>query len=352
MSVLPWHVVRCQRRLVALPLLAAVAGAALGGPPAPPGALPACSLAGYSFHTLCREHQDCGNASGAIAKQAGSAAGCARAEMSSTGAPAAAGFASPLFAVDPEAVYNTSWLVMTDYTTAKGCAVAGTVVVQFYDAHDLQVGPTRDADGWAPAQEPVCEKDSTAGQFEPRHFAFSAPTTAKAARLWLFFADGLLTRSTASGNVSLADVRLAKVPGSTRPIPLPRFFVPDPVVQRGINMSTNCLRDSALQGNFTVGSDYQTSTNISPDRGFGAIGVRRFGTPELVAQYQREWGYDNAAVDGQPDGAGSRRASFRLRLLHLADLCLANSLISCILLQLRAGWSAGRLLQARCGAGL
>ena len=282
-------------------------GVAAPTPTPPAGVLPPCSLAGYTFATFCQEHTTCGNATGRIAAS-DTSPDCGRADMVATGASAAsAAFASPLFAVDPVAVYNVSWLVNTSYSVQKGGTVAGTVIAQFYDKHDMTFGPTRDADGWTPAINAACEKASTAGLFEARSFSFSAPTTAVAARLWLIFADGLLTHSTATGAVSVADVRIFRVPQPTsqqqQPISAPRFHVPDSIIQRGINMSTNCLRDSNLQGEFTVGSDYQTSNNISPDRGFGVFGVRRFGTPKQVAQYQSEWGYESAAVHGQPDGS-------------------------------------------------
>lgn len=281
--------------------------AAIATPPHP-GVLPSCSLDGYTFATFCQEHAVCGNATGQIAASATSS-GCSRADMGSTSisAAASAAFAGPLFAVDPAGVYNVSWLVNTSFSPEKGCNVAGTVVAQFYDKHDMSFGPTRDADGWTPAVAAVCEKASTAGLFEPRSFAFSAPTTSVAARLWLIFADGHFTHSTATGVVSIADVRIvhSQPPASQQqhPIPTPRFYVPDSTIQQGINMTTNCLRDSTLQGQFTVGSDYQTSNNISPDRGFGVFGVRRFGTPKQVEQYQSEWGYESAAVHGQPDGS-------------------------------------------------
>ena len=288
-------------------VVACAPGVAATTPTPPAGVLPPCSLAGYTFATFCQEHTTCGNATGRIAASA-TGPGCGRADMVATGASAAsAAFASPLFAVDPVAVYNVSWLVNTSYSVQKGGSVAGTVVAQFYDKHDTAFGPTRDADGWTPAVSAVCEKASTAGLFEARSFAFSAPTTAVAARLWLVFADGHFTHSAATGTVSIADVRIIRVPQPApqqqQPISAPRFHVPDSTIQRGINMSTNCLRDSRLQGEFTVGSDYQTSNNISPDRGFGVFGVRRFGTPEQVAQYQSEWGYESDAVHGQPDGS-------------------------------------------------
>ena len=296
------HILEMMRLLAAPALLSLGTAAAVAPPPA---GLPSCSLAGYTFAQFCQEHTVCGNATGTIAATT-TGSGCGRADMASSGgSPASASFASPLFAVDPVAVYNVSWLVNTSYTPGKGCSVAGTVVAQFFDEHDMKFGPTRDGGGgWTPAVDAVCEKSSTAGLFEPRSFTFSAPTTAVTARLWLAFADGHFTHSTATGEVSIADVRIERSSQPQQhPIPAPRFHVPDAIIQRGINMSTNCLRDSTLQGQFTVGSDYQTSNNISPDRGFGAFGVRRFGTPELVAQYQSEWGYDSAAVHGQPDGS-------------------------------------------------
>eukprot|EP01052_Picozoa_sp_SAG31_P007547 SAG31_NODE_360_length_17025_cov_5.362460_10_plen_296_part_00 len=225
-------------------LFAAVSatGVAATTPLPPAGVLPSCSLAGYTFATFCQEHATCGNATGRIAASVSSPR-CGRADMLVAGTSAAsAAFASPLFAVDPVAVYNVSWLVNTSFRVQKGGTVAGTVVAQFYDKHDMNFGPTRDADGWTPALDAVCEKASTAGLFEPRSFSFSAPTTAVAARLWLIFADGHLTHSTATGVVSIADVQIVRVPHPTQQqqqlVPAPRFHVPDPTIQRGINMST------------------------------------------------------------------------------------------------------------------
>ena len=76
-------------------------------------------------------------------------------------------------------------------------------------------------------------------------------------------ADGNVTRSLASGGVEFSDVHISQI--GSAPLAEPRFFVPDRLVQAAINMSTHCLRNSALQGRFTVGSDYQNSHNVAPD---------------------------------------------------------------------------------------
>ena len=73
-------------------------------------ALPGCGLENWTWAVFCKEHDTCGNATGHITPAAGS--GCAAAEMASTGStPASAAFASPLFAIEPTAVYSVAWTV-------------------------------------------------------------------------------------------------------------------------------------------------------------------------------------------------------------------------------------------------
>jgi hypothetical protein len=111
----------------------------------PSQALPDCSLDSFTFSVYS------GNATGTVTSSPGV---CSTAHLSSSNElPAAAAFSSELFRVDPVAIYEVSWAVQTsaDFAAAKGCKLAATAFVQYFDAHDLKFGPTRDSDGWAPA---------------------------------------------------------------------------------------------------------------------------------------------------------------------------------------------------------
>merc|ERR1740133_440020 len=71
--------------------------------------------------------------------------------------------------------------------------------------------------------------------------------------------------------------------------PPPRAVVNVPVheatLSRALEMTASCFHDSSLTGNFTVGSDYIISGNLSPDLGMGLFGVRRMGSPSEMDLY-------------------------------------------------------------------
>ena len=76
-----------------------------------------------------------------------------------------------------------------------------------------------------------------------------------------------------------------------------------------IDMVNSCFHNSALTGNFTVGSDYVISGNLSPDLGFGIFGVRRMGSKAQMALYTSQ--FDPSNPKGQvaldPDGMVMRQ---------------------------------------------
>ena len=69
-------------------------------------------------------------------------------------------------------------------------------------------------------------------------------------------------------------------------------------------MVNSCFHNSQLTGNFTVGSDYVISGNLSPDLGFGIFGVRRMGSPAQMALYMSQFDPRN------PNGSSKKKPSF------------------------------------------
>lgn len=75
------------------------------------------------------------------------------------------------------------------------------------------------------------------------------------------------------------------------------MVVPDATIQKAVQMVTNCFSDSSLTGNFTVGSDYVISGNLSPDLGMGMFGVRRMGSKAEMELFARQWRFESVGGD-------------------------------------------------------
>ena len=58
-----------------------------------------------------------------------------------------------------------------------------------------------------------------------------------------------------------------------------------------MRMCCDSQHDASLTGNFTVGSDYIISGNLSPDLGMGLFGARRMGSRAQMGVYERQWGF-------------------------------------------------------------
>ena len=60
-------------------------------------------------------------------------------------------------------------------------------------------------------------------------------------------------------------------------------------VSNAINLAAQCLHNSQISGNFTVGSDYVISGNLSPDLAFGLLGTRRLAHASYMRTWERTW---------------------------------------------------------------
>ena len=129
---------------------------------------------------------------------------------------------------------------------------------------------------------------------------FSAPTTAKFGMLHMAFAahttgyvPDRLHGGSARGSVQIKNVELVETSESNSPAAV-RIDLPahETKLKQAIGMMGNCFHDSSLTGNFTVGSDYIISGNLSPDLGMGIFGVRRLGTPDMMKLFTEQWKFE------------------------------------------------------------
>jgi hypothetical protein len=195
----------------------------------------------------------------------------------------AATFFTEAFQIEGNVVYNVSWEVQTNDLVATSAALTGGLYAQFFDSDHPPSGTGESSygDGWYPGFG--THELETSGGWLNRSMLFSPPSTAKYAMLHLAFGAHTVSYTpdrihggSAHGKVQIRNVKIVKT-GSKNEAPPVQIEVPAEArnLTDAIAMVNNCFHDSALTGNFTVGSDYIISGNLSPDLGMGLFGVRR-----------------------------------------------------------------------------
>ena len=157
-------------------------------------------------------------------------------------------------------------------------------------------------DGWYPGLGEH-ELENTGTTFVKRTLSFAPPTTSKYSMLHLTFAahtqayaPDRIHGGSARGKVEIRNVKIVQTASKQGPPPV-QIRVPDSdgssKLSAAIEMVNSCFHNSALTGNFTVGSDYVISGNLSPDLGFGIFGVRRMGSKAQMALYTSQFDPSN-----------------------------------------------------------
>jgi hypothetical protein len=156
-------------------------------------------------------------------------------------------------------------------------------------------------DGWYPGLGEH-ELENTGAAYLKRTLSFAPPTTSKYTILHLAFAahtqayaPDRIHGGSARGKVEIRNVKIVRTATKRSPPPV-QITVPDSggsKLSAAIEMVNSCFHNSALTGNFTVGSDYVISGNLSPDLGFGIFGVRRMGSKEQMALYTSQFDPSN-----------------------------------------------------------
>ena len=276
-------------------LLAAAAAAA----PALPDL---CTFASFTFNVH--------HGSGAHALTPPNASSpCAHLAMWSTdnATGAAASFDSPPFPVRALGVYNVSLPFATRGLVPLTAYLTGGFYVSYTDANGV-------ASGWAPAYGALAPADS--GGFAAT-LSFTPPTTAARAVLHVAFAahEFAYTPNRMEGGAATGAVAVAGQPGGivdtgeTRVAPPPPLRVPaaqEPALAALLDLAAQCLFNSQLGGNFTVGSDYDISGNMSPDMMFGAFGARRSGVPAFADTMRAQWEHFGRLFDPATGRLGSQ----------------------------------------------
>jgi hypothetical protein len=252
---------------------------------APPSLPDLCTFEGFTFHVY--------HGSGShLLTPPNATSPCAYLEMWSTSASegAAASFDSAPFPVRALGVYNVSLQFSSRGLTPLSAYLTGGFYVSYTDANNV-------ASGWAPAYGSLAPTDSSG---YAATLSFTPPTTAARAVLHVAFAahEFGYTPNRMEGGAATGAVAVAGSPGgiadtgATRVAPSPPLRVPaaqEPALAALLDLAAQCLFNSQLGGNFTVGSDYDISGNMSPDMMWGAFGARRAGVPAFADTMRAQW---------------------------------------------------------------
>eukprot|EP00040_Diaphanoeca_grandis_P011873 m.60817 g.60817 ORF g.60817 m.60817 type:complete len:681 (+) comp22887_c0_seq1:146-2188(+) len=236
-----------------------------------------------------------GNGTGSLVKASGPST-CDGVVMQSTEGMAASFYTAP-FIVEPLVVYNVTYEVRTTDLVATTAFLSGGVYAQFFDKRSVFNGTGEFAygDGWYPGLGNH-EVENTKGWVQ-RVLSFSPPSTAKYTIIHLAFAahtggytPDRIHGGEARGKVEIRNVDIVKT-ATTNPSPPIQIKVPpsETTLTQAISMVNDCFHNSALTGNFTVGSDYVISGNLSPDLGFGMFGVRRMGNDDQMKLFTKQF---------------------------------------------------------------
>ena len=277
---------------------------------------------------LCHQpaifHNYVGNGTGNASVD--TASGCTTLHFQSTGGMAA-DFTVPSFAVKPLQYYQVSLELKTNnllptpllpncveqqgaafgaepgskkkLPSCEGAYLTGGPYVTYADSAGR-------SDGWFPAYgahaTPTADWKTVTLEFAP-------PTTA--ASVTLHFAFGAHEYAyhpdrahggMATGECWMRKLSVKELPGKQSGVLPVTFSVPASEVNLTVaaRLAGNCLHNSQISGNFTVGSDYVISGNLSPDLAFGLLGTRRLAHSSYMRTWEATW-LENRNLMG-PDG--------------------------------------------------
>ena len=207
----------------------------------------------------------------------------------------AASYDSPtIYAVKPGRVYTISYELRTDNLapccrgdTNRAGALTGGAYLRFFDMHGVK-GSFSPALGTHAPQ-------STGGAWVRRSQRIETPTTARSARLHLAFAahapllPNRMRGGNATGSAAFRMLSVRDDGDATPPLP-PTISVPDPTIQKALEVAFACLHNSQLSaGEFAVSAGYTLSRNLAPDLTFGLHGLRRTAHAAYLHTIRRQW---------------------------------------------------------------
>ena len=96
---------------------------------------------------------------------------------------------------------------------------------------------------------------------------------------------------TATGECWMRKLAVKEISGKRSAVLPVTFSIPSSEVNlsAAAALAGNCLHNSQISGNFTVGSDYVISGNLSPDLAFGLLGTRRLAHASYMRTWEATW---------------------------------------------------------------
>ena len=174
-------------------------------------------------------------------------------------------------------------------TACAGAYITGAPYVSYTDGNGR-------ADGWFPAYGTHATPTSDWHNISLR---FAPPSTATRATIRLAFGahqydegnGGRMLGGTATGEAWFRNVKIVALPSPPSAVLPATFEIPasEKNMTRAIELAASCLHNSQISGNFTVGSDYVISGNLSPDLAFGLLGTRRLAHASYMKTWESTW---------------------------------------------------------------
>lgn len=178
---------------------------------------------------------------------------------------------------------------LDNQTACSGAYLTGAPYVSYTDGHGR-------ADGWFPAYGTHAPPTS---DWHNISLVFAPPTTAAQATVHIAYgahqyaegAGGRMHGGTATGEAWVRDMSVAPAPAPPSTVLPASFHVPtsEKNLSAAVELAAQCLHNSQISGNFTVGSDYVISGNLSPDLAFGLLGTRRLAHGSYMKTWESTW---------------------------------------------------------------
>lgn len=173
---------------------------------------------------------------------------------------------------------------LDNQTSCSGAYLTGAPYVSYIDGQGRK-------DGWFPAYgthaTPTADWHNVSLRFAP-------PTTAVQADIHIAFGaheyaykPQRMTGGSATGKAWVRNIKIVESPSPPAVVLPATFSIPasEKNLSNAIQLAAKCLHNSQISGNFTVGSDYVISGNLSPDLAFGLLGTRRLAH----GSYMKTW---------------------------------------------------------------